>query len=165
MVCGNYWWGHKVILLIANSAVPRRPWSPCGCSSPSSLRAFARCLSCHGWPPWPSLVVFCYQMVIITVIVVMLDDMKSHWWYVNWCGNGDLHRQDTASRTAEKKWSRCTSSSFQTKTGITNTRKIIENLLESLLFLPMQFPAGISTVLLVWLSCRVSYINNNTISG
>ena len=34
-------------------------------------------LSCYGWPPWPSLVVFCYlhQMVIITVIVVMLDDM------------------------------------------------------------------------------------------
>ena len=84
MVRGNYWWGHKVILLIANSAVPRRPWSPCGCSSPPSLRAFARCLSCHGRPPWPSLVVFCNQMVIITVIVVMLDDMESHWWYVNW---------------------------------------------------------------------------------
>ena len=30
---------------------------------------------------------------------------------------------------------------------------------------PMQFPAGISIDLLVWLSCRVSYINNNTISG
>ena len=29
----------------------------------------------------------------------------------------------------------------------------------------MQFPAGISIDLLVWLSCRVSYINNNTISG
>ena len=27
----------------------------------------------------------------------------------------------------------------------------------------MQFPAGISIDLLVWLSCRVSYINNNTI--
>ena len=30
---------------------------------------------------------------------------------------------------------------------------------------PMQFPVGISIDLLVWLSCRVSYINNNTISG
>ena len=29
----------------------------------------------------------------------------------------------------------------------------------------MQFPVGISIDLLVWLSCRVSYINNNTISG
>ena len=28
-----------------------------------------------------------------------------------------------------------------------------------------QFPAGISIDLLVWLSCRVSYINNNMISG
>ena len=29
----------------------------------------------------------------------------------------------------------------------------------------MQFPAGISIDLLVWLSCCVSYMNNNTISG
>ena len=86
MVCGNYWWGHKVILLIANSAVPRRPWSPYGCSSPSSLRAFARCLSCHGGPPWPSLVVVCYlhQMVIFNLHVDYDDAyIKSLRWSCN----------------------------------------------------------------------------------
>ena len=34
-----------------------------------------------------------------------------------------------------------------------------------MLVVAMQFPAGISIDLLVWLSCRVSYINNNMISG
>ena len=43
--------------------------------------------------------------------------------------------------------------------------KVTENRLNFCLMEPMQFPAGISLVLLVWLSCRVSYINNNTISG
>jgi len=71
----------------------------------------------------------------------------------------------TSSRRCVTRWSWSTSSRRWLSWWSWRMSRRRKGRLSFMFLFTMRFPAGISIDLLVWLSCRVSYINNNTISG